>query len=426
MTRRRSGPARSSFPTSPTSRRRPSPTPTATASTLALFNITRSYINVNGNISPHRRLPDHAGHRCARRARFSNLSGSLESPPQVRLWQFNLDDWMTKGSFARFGIQQTPVAGFRREHLPATASRARCSSSAKGISHRRTAARRSTISSRRTTATSTWAYTTARTTTRPKPTTRSRSRSAARYGRSPIRRRRRSCAVSAGRCSTDADRYVKDGPRNRFIGSLTLRAYAISTPHSNSRYRRSHVDHQAGTRRAAATRSGRRRSTAERLRGAAALRPLEAEHAPRRVRVAELDDRRRVALVPPPGPRCTSALLIDYDGTDVRELHPGTAEASARGSARPDQLLRYPCSWTRAAIALACGHDCGAWRRRRRRSRSTARARRSRIRSISKWFAEYNKLHPNIADQLPVDRVGRRHPADSRRRRCSSARPTGR
>ncbi len=44
----------------------------------------------------------------------------------------------------------------------------------------------------------------------------------------------------------------------------------------------------------------------------------------------------------------------------------------------------------------------------------------------SKWFDEYNKLHPNIADQLPVDRIGRRHPAGDRRRPCSSAPPTAR
>ena len=30
----------------------------------------------------------------------------------------------------------------------------------------------------------------------------------------------------------------------------------------------------------------------------------------------------------------------------------------------------------------------------------------------SKWFSEYNKLQPERADQLPVDRLGRRHPAD--------------
>ena len=32
--------------------------------------------------------------------------------------QFNLDDWMTKGSWARLGIQQTPLARLRRRHLP--------------------------------------------------------------------------------------------------------------------------------------------------------------------------------------------------------------------------------------------------------------------------------------------------------------------
>ena len=29
----------------------------------------------------------------------------------------------------------------------------------------------------------------------------------------------------------------------------------------------------------------------------------------------------------------------------------------------------------------------------------------------SKWFSEYNKLHPNVRDQLPVDRIRRRHPS---------------
>ena len=29
----------------------------------------------------------------------------------------------------------------------------------------------------------------------------------------------------------------------------------------------------------------------------------------------------------------------------------------------------------------------------------------------SKWFSEYNKLQPERADQLPVDRLGRRDPA---------------
>ena len=33
---------------------------------------------------------------------------------------------------------------------------------------------------------------------------------------------------------------------------------------------------------------------------------------------------------------------------------------------------------------------------------------------------------PERRDQLPVDRIGRRHPAADRRRRCSSAPPTAR
>ena len=44
----------------------------------------------------------------------------------------------------------------------------------------------------------------------------------------------------------------------------------------------------------------------------------------------------------------------------------------------------------------------------------------------SKWFDEYHKLHPERRDQLPVDRLRRRHPAAHRRRRCSSAPPTAR
>ncbi len=44
----------------------------------------------------------------------------------------------------------------------------------------------------------------------------------------------------------------------------------------------------------------------------------------------------------------------------------------------------------------------------------------------SKWFAEYNKLHPKVRDQLPVDRIRRRHPADQQSAPCSSARRTGR
>jgi hypothetical protein len=74
---------------------------------LSSFNVTRSYINITGNIShivAFRITPDVARETSS----FSNLAGSLEFRIKYAYAQFNLDDWMTKGSWARFGIQQTP------------------------------------------------------------------------------------------------------------------------------------------------------------------------------------------------------------------------------------------------------------------------------------------------------------------------------
>src|SRR6267378_1877121 len=71
------------------------------------FNVTRSYINITGNIShivAFRITPDISRETSA----TSSLSGSLEFRIKYAYAQFNLDDWMTKGSYARFGIQQTP------------------------------------------------------------------------------------------------------------------------------------------------------------------------------------------------------------------------------------------------------------------------------------------------------------------------------
>src|SRR5947208_10510219 len=71
------------------------------------FNVSRSYINITGNISHivgFRITPDIARETST----FSNLVGSLEFRIKYAYAQFNLDDWMTKGSYARFGIQQTP------------------------------------------------------------------------------------------------------------------------------------------------------------------------------------------------------------------------------------------------------------------------------------------------------------------------------
>src|ERR1043165_117755 len=71
------------------------------------FDVTRTYININGTISHaigFRVTPD-----IARETNLaSSLSGSLELRIKYAYLQANLDDWMTKGSWARFGMHQTP------------------------------------------------------------------------------------------------------------------------------------------------------------------------------------------------------------------------------------------------------------------------------------------------------------------------------
>jgi hypothetical protein len=75
------------------------------------FDITRAYLNVSGNIShivAFRITPD--VNRETNPA--SSLNGSLTFRLKYAYLQTNLDDWMTKGSFARFGIQQTPYLDY--------------------------------------------------------------------------------------------------------------------------------------------------------------------------------------------------------------------------------------------------------------------------------------------------------------------------
>jgi hypothetical protein len=71
------------------------------------FNVTRAYINVTGNIShivAFRVTPD------VTRASLpgASLDGSLTYRLKYAYAQFNLDDWLPKGSFVRLGMQQTP------------------------------------------------------------------------------------------------------------------------------------------------------------------------------------------------------------------------------------------------------------------------------------------------------------------------------
>ncbi len=81
------------------------------------FDVTRSYINITGNIShlvAFRVTPD-----ITRESGLLSLgtgnsvsSDSLVFRIKYAYAQFNLDDWMTKGSWTRIGIQQTPWVDF--------------------------------------------------------------------------------------------------------------------------------------------------------------------------------------------------------------------------------------------------------------------------------------------------------------------------
>jgi len=71
------------------------------------FNVTRAYVNVTGNIShlvAFRITPD------VTRASLpgTSLDGSLTYRLKYAYLQVSLDDWLPKGSWVRFGMQQTP------------------------------------------------------------------------------------------------------------------------------------------------------------------------------------------------------------------------------------------------------------------------------------------------------------------------------
>jgi hypothetical protein len=75
------------------------------------FNITRAYINLTGNISHL------VGYRVTadinrETGTGSSLSGSLTYRLKYAFMSINLDDWMWKGTWVRFGIQQTPYVDY--------------------------------------------------------------------------------------------------------------------------------------------------------------------------------------------------------------------------------------------------------------------------------------------------------------------------
>jgi len=78
------------------------------------FNVTRSYINVTGNIShllAFRVTPDITRETSTTDSSLTT-NGSYVFRLKYAYAQVNLDDWMTKGSWARFGVQQTPWLDF--------------------------------------------------------------------------------------------------------------------------------------------------------------------------------------------------------------------------------------------------------------------------------------------------------------------------
>jgi hypothetical protein len=73
------------------------------------FNVSRSYVNVTGNISHivgFRITPD------VSRATDSSLNGSLVFRLKYAFAQLSLEDWLPKGTWVRMGIQQTPFVDY--------------------------------------------------------------------------------------------------------------------------------------------------------------------------------------------------------------------------------------------------------------------------------------------------------------------------
>jgi hypothetical protein len=78
------------------------------------FNIARAYINVTGNVNHwifYRITPDVARETST----TASLSGSQLFRLKYAFAQFNLDDWTTKGSWVRLGVQQTPLIDYTEQ-----------------------------------------------------------------------------------------------------------------------------------------------------------------------------------------------------------------------------------------------------------------------------------------------------------------------
>jgi hypothetical protein len=78
---------------------------------LSSFNVSRAYINITGQLNHRiafRITPDIARET----GTGSSLSGSQNFRLKYAYGQLNLDDWTTKGSWLRLGLQQTPYVDY--------------------------------------------------------------------------------------------------------------------------------------------------------------------------------------------------------------------------------------------------------------------------------------------------------------------------
>jgi len=79
------------------------------------FNVGRTYLNVTGNVT--RRIAFRVTPDIARETGSgSSIDGSYTFRLKYAFAEYKLDDWMTKGSWLRFGLQQTPYLDFM-EHI---------------------------------------------------------------------------------------------------------------------------------------------------------------------------------------------------------------------------------------------------------------------------------------------------------------------
>lgn len=79
---------------------------------LSQFQVARAYLNVTGQV--HHLLSFRITPDIARETGTgSSLSGSSTYRLKYAYGQLNLDDWMTRGSWVRVGMQQTPIVDYQ-------------------------------------------------------------------------------------------------------------------------------------------------------------------------------------------------------------------------------------------------------------------------------------------------------------------------